>query len=223
MTAEDIRAELRKTLTIEKLVNKEITSKISVSDAEIQAFYEKNKESFNLPESFRIAHILVTPIADPEIRNAKNDDAKTPEEARSKAARLLRDVQGGVDFAVVARDYSEDPTSAPVGGDLNFQALQQLENIDSRLAQSVQRLRQGETSPQIVETRFGFHIIKLLERDPGGQKDLTDPRIQAEVRQVIFNRKDQTLKTAFSESVRNRADISNFYAERILSNAGKAQ
>jgi peptidyl-prolyl cis-trans isomerase SurA len=221
MSVDEIRAELRKSLTIEKLVNKEITSKISVSDAEIQAFYDKNKESFNLPETFRMAHILVTPLADPEIRNAKNDDAKTAVEARDKAIRLLRDVQGGADFAVVARDYSEDPTSASVGGDLNFQALQQIENIDPRLAQAVQRLRTGETAPQVIETRFGFHIIKLLERDPGGQKDLSDPRIQAEVRQVIFNRKDQTLKAAFSESVRNRADVSNFMAERILANAGK--
>jgi peptidyl-prolyl cis-trans isomerase SurA len=211
---------LRKSLTIEKLINKEITSKISVSDAEIQTFYERTKESFNLPETYRIAHILVTPLADPQVRNARNDDAKTLPEARDKALRLLRDVQGGADFAVVARDFSEDPTSAPVGGDLNFQALQQIENIDPRLAQAVQRLRIGETAPQVVETRFGFHILKLLERDPGGQKDLTDPRIQAEVRQVIFNRKDQTLKAAYSETVRNRADVSNFMAERILTTAG---
>jgi peptidyl-prolyl cis-trans isomerase SurA len=223
MSVDEIRSELRKGLTIEKLINKEITSKISVSDTEIQAFYDKNKESFNLPETFRVAHILVTPVADPEVRNAKNDDAKTVVEAREKAARLLREVQGGADFAAVARDYSEDPTSASLGGDLNFQALQQIENIDARLSQAVQRLRTGETLPQVLETRFGFHIVRLLERDPGGQKDLSDPRIQAEVRQVIFNRKDQTLKTAFSESIRNRAEISNFMADRILATAGQSQ
>src|SRR5215471_392375 len=123
MTIDDIRNELRKQITIDKLVNKEITSKISVTDAEIKAFYEKNKEKSNIPESYHIAHILVTPVADPELRNAKNDDAKSPEEARQKAARLLKEVQGGRDFVTVAKEYSEDPSSAPNGGDLNFQPL----------------------------------------------------------------------------------------------------
>jgi len=223
ITVGEIRAELRKGITIDKLVNKEITSKISVSEAEIKTFFDKNKASFNLPETYHIAHILVTPVAEPDVQNGKKDDAKTREEALAKATRLLRDVQGGQDFATVARDYSEDPTSAAGGGDLRFQALQQLENVDPRLAQVVQRMRVGETFPQIVESRFGFHIVKLLEKDAGGQKDLSDPRVQADVRTAIFNRKDQLLKAAFSESARNKATISNYFAERILASAGKSQ
>jgi peptidyl-prolyl cis-trans isomerase SurA len=222
-TVGDIRSELRRTITIEKLVNKEITSKISVSEAEIKSFYDKNKASFNLPESYRVAHILVTPVADPAIRNTQNDDAKTPEEARQKAARLLRQIQGGADFAAVAQQYSEDPSSAPNGGDLSFQPLQALEGIDPRLTQVVQRMKAGETFPQVVETRFGFHVVKLVERDAGGQKDLADPRVQADVRQVIFNRKDQSLKAAFSETIRNKAEITNFLAQRMLDTTGQAQ
>ncbi len=223
MTVEDIRSELRKSITIDKLVNKEITSKISVTDAEIKAFFEKNKELYNLPEAFHIAHILVTPVADPELKNEKNDDAKTPEEARQKAARLLKEVQGGRDFAVVAKEYSEDPASGPLGGDLNFQPLQALETNDPRLAQAVQKMRVGETYPQVIETRFGFHILKLMEKDAGGQKDLSDPRVQADARQKIFSRKDQTLKNAFSEAARNKATVVNYLAQRILDSAGKGQ
>ena len=223
MTIDDIRNELRKSITIDKLVNKEITSKISVTDAEIKNFYEKNKESFNLPESYHIAHILVTPVADPDLRNGKNDDAKTADEARQKAARLLKDVQGGKDFATVARESSEDPSSGPNGGDLNFQPLQAIENIDPRLAQAIQKMRPGETYPQVIETRFGFHIVKLMEKDAGGQKDLSEPRVQTQVRQAIFNRKDQTLKNAFSEAARNKATVVNYLAERILATAGKSQ
>src|SRR5207244_4966506 len=130
MTVDDLRTELRKSITIDKLVNKEITSKISVTDAEIKAFYEKNKASFNLPESYHVAHILVTPVADPELHNGKNDDAKSPEEARQKASRMLKEVQGGRDFATVAKHSAEDPSSGPNGGDLQFQPLQAIENID---------------------------------------------------------------------------------------------
>jgi len=223
VTVDDLRSELRKSITIEKLVNKEITSKISVTDAEIKNFYDKNKQSFNLPESYHIAHILVTPVADPDLHNGKNDDAKTPEEAKAKAARLLKEVQGGMDFGTVAKEYSEDPSSGPAGGDLNFQPLQAIENIDPRLTQAVQKMRTGETFPQVIETRFGFHILKLLEKDAGGQKDLTDPRVQQQVRKVIFDRKDQTLKSAFSEVARNKATVVNFLAQRILETAGKSQ
>jgi peptidyl-prolyl cis-trans isomerase SurA len=223
MTVDDIRTELRKNITVDKLVNKEITAKISVTDAEIKAFYDKNKESFNLPESYHIAHILVTPIADADLHNEKNDDAKTPDEARQKALRLLKDVQSGRDFATVAKESSEDPSSGPAGGDLNFQPLQAIENIDPRLSQAVQKLRVGETYPQVIETRFGYHILKLLEKDAGGQKDLSDPRVQANVRQTIFNRKDQTLKNAFSEAARNKATVVNYLAQRILDGAGKSQ
>jgi peptidyl-prolyl cis-trans isomerase SurA len=223
MSVEDIRNELRKSITIEKLVNKEITSKISVTDADIKAYYEKNKDSYNLPESYHIAHILVTPVADAQINNEKKDDAKTPDEAREKATRLLKEVQSGRDFAVVARESSEDPSSSPNGGDLSFQPLQQIENIDPRLTQAVQKMRVGETFPQVIETRFGFHILKLLQKDAGGQKDLSDQRVYQNVRDTIFNRKDQTLKNAFSEAARNKATVVNYLAQRILDTSGKSQ
>ena len=223
MTVDDVRSELRKTITIDKLVNKEITSKISVTDAEIKAFYDKNKENFNLPESYHIAHILVTPTPDPELHNGNNDDAKTPEEAKAKAARLLKEIQGGRDFATVAKESSEDPSSGPAGGDLNFQPLQAIENIDPRLSQAVQKMRVGETYPQVIESRIGLHILKLIAKDPGGQKDLSDARVQNTARQQIFQRKDQTLKNAFSEAARNKATVVNYLAQRILDNAGKTQ
>ena len=165
----------------------------------------------------------MTPDVVPELNNAKKDDAKTPDEARQKAARLLKDIQTGQDFATVAKNYSEDPSTAPNGGDLNFQSLESITNTEPALAAAVKKMKVGETFPQVIETRFGFHILKLLDRDPGGQKDLSDPRVQAQVRQVIFNRKDSLYKNAFSENVRNGAKINNYLAQRVLESAGKAQ
>jgi len=217
---EDIKADLRKNLTLEKLVTKEITSRINVSDAEIKDVFEKNKASFNLPEGYHLQHIMVTPVPDPQITNAKHDDAKTPAEAQAKAARLLRDIQGGQDFAVVARDWSEDAESAPNGGDLGFRSLADLEKNDPKLRQAAERLKIGESSP-LIETRFGYHILKLIERDPGGQKDLTSAQVQAQIRQAIFSQKEQMLKAAFSEVARNKAQVNNYLAERLLESVGK--
>jgi parvulin-like peptidyl-prolyl isomerase len=155
------------------------------------------------------------------VNNAKKDDAKTPAEAQAKAARLLRDIQGGQDFALVARDWSEDPDSAPNGGDLSFRSLADLEKIDPKLKAAVQTLKVGESSP-LIQTPYGFHIIKLMERDPGGQKDLSNAQVQAQIRQAIFSQKEQMLRAVFSEVSRNNAQVKNYLAERLLETGGKA-
>jgi len=221
LAAEDIKSDMRKRLTLEKLVTKEITSRVNVSDAEIKDVYDKNKDSFNLPEGYHLQHIMVTPYQEQQVANAKRDDAKSVAEAQAKASRLLREIQGGLDFSVVARDWSEDADTAPKGGDLSFRSLDDLEKIDPKLKAAVQRLKVGESSP-LIETRYGIHILKLLERDPGGQKDLTNPQVQMQIRQVIFNQKQEMLRAAFSEVARNKAQVNNYLAERLLESAGKA-
>lgn len=222
MTAEDIKAEMRKGLTVEKLITKEITQRINVSDAEINDLFEKNKASFNLPEGYHLQHIIVTPNPDQTTTNAKRSDARNPAEAKEKAERIFRDIQGGQDFGLVARDWSEDADTAPNGGDWGFQAMAQLESLDPKISQAVSRLKIGESSP-LIETKYGYHILKLLERDAGGQKDLKNPQVQAQIRQVIFNRKEEMLRAAFSETARNKAKIDNYLAERLLENVGKTQ
>ena len=222
LTTEQLREQLREQLTIDKLLNKEITSKISVSDADIEEFFDKNRESFNLPESFHFAHVLVTPVEDPGINNLEADDATTPQEADDKARRLLREIQGGQDFGTIARQFSEDPSSAGLGGDLNFQAIDAIAGVDPALAEAILQMRVGETFPRVVQTRFGNHLLKLLEIDAGGQKDLSDPRIEAEIRQLLFNRQDQTLRAAFLETIRNTSTIENFMARRILDRAASS-
>lgn len=222
VTAEDIKKELRKSATIEKLYNKEITSKISVAEAEIRDHFSKHRANYNLPESWHVLHILVTPFADAQLNNARGDDAKTDPQAREKVVGLLKRILGGEDFAVLARDYSEDSSSAPTGGDLRFLSLQQLEAIDPRFRQAVQSLKVGETFPSPVPTKYGYHIVKLIEKEAGGQHELNDPKVQADIRQIIFNRKETLLKTAYLEVVRNETLVRNVLAQKILAEAAGA-
>ena len=216
LTTESVRDELRNSLTIEKLVNMEITSKISVSEADIEAFFNANMASFDFPETFYISHILITDFEDPEINNLEGDDAKTLEEARAKAAGLLREIQDGQDFGTMARRFSEDPSTAPGGGDLGFQPIENIAGLDPRLADVVIQMRIGETFPNVIETSIGYHIIKLIDRDEGGQKDLSDPRVESNIRQIIFSQRDQLLRGAFYERARNASSIQNFFAQQIL-------
>ena len=222
VTVDEIKKELRKNGTIEKLYNKEITSKISVAEGEIQQYFTKNKANYNLPESWHVLHILVTPFADSQLNNAKNDDAKTDDAARQKVMALLKRIMGGEDFAIIARDYSEDSSSAPAGGDLRLLNLQQLEAVDPRFRQAVQSLKVGETFAGAVPTKYGYHLVKLIEREAGGQHELTDPKVQADIRQIIFTRKETLLKTAYLEVVRNEIVVKNALAQRILNEAASS-
>ena len=219
VTAEDIKKEIRKSATIEKLYNKEITSKISVSEGEIKDFFARNKANYNLPESWHVLHLLVTPFPDSQITNARNDDAKTDEQARQKVIGLLKRILSGEDFSIVARDYSEDSSSAQSGGDLRLLNLQQLDAIDPRFRQAVQSLKVGETFSSPIPTKYGYHLVKLIEKEAGGQHELTDPKVQADTRQAIFNRKETLLKTAYLEAVRNQTIVKNLLAQKILSDA----
>ena len=73
----------------------------------------------------------------------------------------------------------------------------------------------------MVVTKYGYHVIKLLEKEAGGQHELSDPKVQSDVRQLVFGRKEALLKAAFLEVVRNEATVRNVLAEKILVEAGK--
>jgi peptidyl-prolyl cis-trans isomerase SurA len=86
----------------------------------------------------------------------------------------------------------------------------------------VQNLRVGETYPAPVPTKYGYHIVKLVEKEPGGQHELNDPKVQSDIRQIIFTRKETLLKTAYLEVVRNEATVQDFLARKFLEEIGKS-
>ena len=121
MTAEDLKTQLRRDLSVQKLFNKEITSQISITDKDITDFYTANKASFNLAEpQIHMAQILVTPMPNPNVRNLKNDKAQDDAHARKKIENLYLRIRQGDDFAMLAQNYSEDPSSSQNGGDLKL-------------------------------------------------------------------------------------------------------
>lgn len=223
MTADDLKAQIRRDLSVQKLFNKEISSRISISDEEIAEFYNSNKSAFNLPEpQVRLAQIVVTPNADP-VKNLRNDNATTDAAAKTKIQTLEARIRQGEDFSVLAQNLSEDPNSAPNGGDLGFIPESSLENADPALRRMVMQLQPGQTSG-IVATPDSYRLIKLLLREPAGQRELSDPKVQQSIRETLMNRKDQLLRAAYYEVARNEADIENYLAKSIVEeDKGKAK
>jgi peptidyl-prolyl cis-trans isomerase SurA len=221
LTVEALRAQLRRDLTVNKLINKEITSHISITDADVTGFYNANKDSFNLAEpQIHLAQILVTPFPDPNVRNLKNDKAQNEGEAKTKIKDIAARLQRGEDFGMVAQNYSEDPNSAPNGGDMGFIPQSNLEKASPDLRRLVDSLTPGVASAPIP-TQDGYRILKVITREPAGQRDLNDPRVQQSIRETLMNRKDQLLRAAFYEVMRNGAKIENYMAQRVLDSIGK--
>jgi peptidyl-prolyl cis-trans isomerase SurA len=221
MTMEDLRAQLRRELTINKLINREITSHIIITDNEVANFYNANKAMFNPAEpTVHMAQILVTPNPDPNVRNLKNSKAQNANEAKAKIQDIMRRLQQGEDFNMLAQSYSEDPSSAPNGGDMGFVPAASLDKLPPEVRKTIDAIQPGSISP-IIAMGDGYRIVKVFEREPAGQRELTDPRVQQNIRDTLTNRKEQVLNAAYYEVARNSAKIVNYLARQVLEDADK--
>jgi len=226
LTVDDLKREFRRNITIEKVINKEITSKITISDADISNYYNEHKAEFNLVEPrYHLAQIVVTAAANPEFSNLKNK-ALNPADARKKIQMVENRLDSGEDFATVAMNYSEDPSTAGNGGDMGFIPESAIKS-DPTAREVVAKLKAGQNSPVIPvldpSTRqvVGYRIVRLVAREPAGQRELNDPRVQQAIREQLRGRREQLLKAAYYEVVRDEAKVENYYADQVVKSAGR--
>ena len=221
ISEDDFKRDLRRSLTVDKVLNKEISSKINVSDQDIANYYNAHKSEFNLIEpQYHLAQIFVTTAPGPQVHNLKNDKARNPDEARKKIEAIEGRLKAGEDFAMLAQNYSEDPNTAQSGGDLGFIPESGLEKVNVQIRGMISSLKAGQISP-ILPAPDGFRILKLISKEPSGQRELSDPRVQQTIREILRNRKDQLLKTAYYEMARNDAKVVNYLARSIIEGTEK--
>ena len=226
LTTDDFKRDLRQNLTIQKLFNKEITSKINISDAEITDFYNHEKAQFNLIEPlWHLAQILVTTQPSAQVSNVKNDKAQSDADAKKKVQRIQNMLDSGEDFSVVAVNYSEQPNTASSGGDMGMIPESQLKN-DPEVWNAVSKLKPGQYTgvlpvPDAAHHVVGYSIIKLISKEPAGQRELSDPRVQQDIRQRLRQSKEQLLESAFRDVSRNEAKVQNYFALNLVKSAGK--
>src|SRR5580700_11266031 len=178
LTVDDLKADIRRQLSIQKLLNREVIAKISITDQDVLDFYNKNRAQFNVAElQFHIAQIVVTPHPDPAVHNRKNDKATSEPEAKRKIGLIEQKLEGGADFSQLAMDYSEDSTAA-TGGDLGFVPESALNQSDPLLKKTVLAMRPGDVTQPIGVKNGGYRILKLIAKEPAGQRELADPQVQ---------------------------------------------
>jgi len=223
-TVDDLKHALRQNLTIGKLLNKEINSKITVTDADVANYYNQNKAGFNLRETqYHLAQIQVTDMPAAQPGNLQNSKATNDVDAKRKIQALKNRLDSGEDFGTLAMNFSEDPESAPNGGDRGFIGESQL-HADPAIFGAVSKLKAGDATEILplldgqTKRPVGYAIYKLLSRDPPGQRDLNDPRVQQAIRQQLREGRSQLLKAAYLEVVHDQAKVENFFAEQIFKN-----
>jgi peptidyl-prolyl cis-trans isomerase SurA len=223
-TVDDLKRALRRNLTINKLLNKEINSKITVTDADVTNYYNQHTAEFNLRETqYHLAQIQVTgvPLAQPG--NLQNSKATNDADAKRKIQALKNRLDSGEDFGTIAANFSEQPETAPSGGDMGFIGESQL-HADPAIFAAVTKLKAGEITEILplldgqTKKQVGYAVYKLLSRDAPGQRDVNDPRVQQAIRQQLRDGRSQLLKSAYLEMLHDQAKVENFFAEQIFKN-----
>jgi peptidyl-prolyl cis-trans isomerase SurA len=222
----DFKRDIRRSITLEKVMNKEVSSKINVTDQDIANYYNAHKGEFNLIEPrYHLAQIMVTPAPNPQAQN-QNDKAQNEADARKKIQMIGNRLDSGDDFASLAMKYSEDPETSGNGGDLGTVPESGLKGTDPATRDAVMKLKPGQYSTIISVTNpatrqaLGFRIVKLVSKEPAGQRELSDPRVQQAIRSQLHDRREQLLKAAYYEVLRDSAKVENYYAKKILDSNG---
>jgi peptidyl-prolyl cis-trans isomerase SurA len=224
---DDLKRDLRRSLTIDKLLNKEINSRITVTDADVSNYFNAHKAEYNLIEAqYHLAQIQVTDQGSGDTGNLQNNKATGDEEARKKIQALKNRIDAGEDFGALAMNFSERQDTAPNGGDMGFVSESQMK-ADPATYAAIMKLKPGETTDILPlldpSTRKvgGYSIYKLISKEPAGQRDLNNPQVQQAIRQQLHDSRSQLLKTAYFEMLRDQAKVQNFLAEQIFSDVGK--
>lgn len=195
MTTDSLERQIREQLLTSKLIESLAKDK-KVSAAEIESYYEKNKAQFVQKEAKRASHILFKP------------------EDKKKAESVLKQVQGGGDFAALAKANSIDTATASKGGDLGWPSNPYVPEFENALA----KLKKGQTSG-LVQSPYGWHIIRVTEERKGSQQKLADVKDQIE--QIIVQQRRADAYQKFLEDLRKDADIEILIEELKPSNTKK--
>lgn len=194
VTLAEVRTDTRNDMLVSKMIEASVGGQPpAVSPETVTAFYAENPDQFLEAEKVRASHIL--------IGVPQGADAAAKEAARTRAAGVLRDAKAGRDFGDLARQHSEDPGSAPQGGDLGFFTREQMVGP---FAEAAFTLPAGQTS-ELVETEFGFHIIRVAEKQAARTVPFEDVREQ--IREYLENQSRQKATQDFVESLRSRATV----------------
>jgi peptidyl-prolyl cis-trans isomerase C len=195
----EVKSQIERGLLIQELIDTQIAEKVVIPEKEVKGYYDSHPDSFKQPEQVRASHILMK--VDPQV------DASQKAAARKKLEELRQRLLKGEDFVVLAREYSEGPSSVK-GGDLGYFGRGQMVKPfeDAAFALDI-----GELS-DVVETRFGYHIIKVTGKKPETIVAYAD--IKERLQQYLKDEKVKQEVSEYVEALKTKAKVERFLAEK---------
>jgi len=209
-----LRDQVKKTLATQKLVDK-VTGKIEApKDAEVDAFYNGNKDAFVKKRGVKLAAIVIDPA-----NNGEGDTTTDEQTAVLKANEVAGKVNAGQDFATLAREYSEDQSKLQ-GGDLGYLAEDDLKQTFG------EQTAAGLMNPQVtigrvvsVRSQGKLFILKLQDRsDKDEALTLESPGVRQQVIEQLGNNRKQLLAASYQAIAMNEAKIENLLAKKVVDN-----
>jgi peptidyl-prolyl cis-trans isomerase C len=195
LSEDEVKLQIKRGLSIRALIDQQITNKVVITDEESKAYYDKNPQMFKQPEQIKASHILIKV-------DAKADDAQKAE-ARKKIEAVQQKLKDGGDFAALAKEYSEGPSSAK-GGDLGYFRRGQMVKPFEEAALA---LKPNEVS-DIVETRFGYHLIIVYDNKP--EQTLAYADVNDKIKQRMKQEKIEKEAVKYVDKLKKDATLEKF-------------
>jgi len=193
------KRRLHKALGYSKLFETRYADRINITEQDAKQFYDQRPDQFVKPDQVRTSHILITP--DKSDPNADPNQAKA--KAKAKAEELLRQIKAGADFGELAKANSACP-SGQRGGDLGFFPPTGPGSMVPQFSQAAFALKVGQVS-NVVETMYGYHIIKVTDRREGGPIPFEE--VKDNVIQTLTQQKRRQLAAEYIQSLKAEANI----------------
>lgn len=192
LTEAEVRTQIKRGLAIRGLIDREVADKIVVTEEETKAYYTDNPRFFKQPEQVKASHILI------KVEPTADDAAKAA--ARKKIEDVRKKLTDGGDFAELAKEYSEGP-SGPRGGDLGYFGRGQMVKPfdDAVFAMQVNQVS------EVVETRFGYHLIKVYDKKP--EETLAYAEVKDRISERLKREKIQKGAQGYVENLKKDAKI----------------
>jgi len=193
LTIDRLREDIRRNLKIQKLVEAQLPDDLEASEEEIEEFYRENAGQFEREEQVEASHILI------QVDPGESEEAKAEKLEEIQALRVR--IEGGEDFAEVAREGSQDQGTKDRGGSLGFFGRGQMIPAFEEVAFS---LEEGDLS-DVVETQFGYHLILVTGKREAGTVPLEE--VSDQIGMFLTNQKQQTIVGEYLRQLREGADI----------------
>jgi peptidyl-prolyl cis-trans isomerase C len=195
LAEDEVKLQIMRGLSIRELIEQQISSKVVITDEESKAYYDKNPQMFKQPAQIKASHILIKV-------DAKADEAQKAE-ARKKIEEVQQKLKDGGDFAALAKEYSEGPSNAK-GGDLGYFRRGQMVKPFEDAAQA---LKPNEIS-DVVETRFGYHLIKVYDTKP--EQTLAYADVKDKITQRMKQEKIEKEAVQYVDQLKKEAKLEKF-------------